>query len=174
MSQSLSLTRVEPSDLGTRKAEELFTKAEKLEEKGALKEAHEALIEAANLGHTGAQVTLGKNFSSGRGVPESRHTAAYWYTRAYRAGDESGALNLAIDKLQENKERSAILWFNRACTLGSGEAALQLARIYLGKRRGKAKAVQLLETIQRMKRSQVSDDAKEEAAALFEQITAAP
>ncbi len=158
--------------MATNKAEKLFVEAEKLDAKGALKETYDALIEAAKLGHTGAQVTLGNNFSSGHGVPKSDQTAAYWYKRAYRAGDESGALNLGIDKLREHKDRSAILWFNRALTLGSGEAALQLARIYLVKRRGKMKAVQLLEMIQRMKPSQISEEAKEEAATLFEKTTA--
>ena len=159
------------SERNAAEAEALFVEAEKLQEQGALKKAHEALLQAAALGHTGAQVTLGNNFSSGVGVDGSDEKAAYWYKRAYREGDESGALNLAIDKLRDHNTRAAVFWFNRARLMGSGEATLELAKIFLTKKQGKVKAIRFLEMTQEMKPREISDDAKEEAARLLSSIT---
>jgi TPR repeat protein len=148
-------------------AEALFAKAEKCEENGLQKEAFEYLLKAGNLGHTGAQVTLGNNYSWGKGVKKSDEKAAYWYKRAYRNGDEAGAFNLAIDKLKGKNTRSAIFWFERSRAMGSGEAALELSKIYLGRRRGKPKAIHLLQLTQKMKRAEISDETKQEANRLL-------
>ena len=152
------------------KAEPLFAKAEKCEENGLQKEAFEYLLKAADLGHTGAQVTLGNNFSWGKGVKKSSVRAAYWYRRAYRGGDESGAFNLALDKLKAKNIRSAMFWFERARAMGSGEAALELSKIYLGKKGGRPKALHLLQLTQKMKRAEISDETKQEAERLLSKL----
>lgn len=148
----------------------LFLKAETAEERGDLKSVNELLLAAAQLGHSGAQVSIGNNYSSGRGIGRSSQKAAYWYRRAYRAGDESGALNLAIDKLKAGDRRSAILWLKRAIQLRSGEAALELAKVYVDMRGGKPKAIDLLRMIWRMRPSEISDQAREDAASLLSNL----
>jgi TPR repeat protein len=147
--------------------ENLFLKAEKADERGDLRSANQLWLEAARLGHTGAQVIVGNHYSLGRGLPKSLQKAAYWYRRAYKAGDESGALNLAVDKLTAGNARAAIFWLRRAIELRSGEAALELARLYSGKRGGKSKALELLKMTQRMRASEISEQAKKDAAALL-------
>jgi hypothetical protein len=37
--------------------------------------------------------------------------AAYWYKKAYKSGDDCGALNLAIDRRKQGNIRSAVIWF---------------------------------------------------------------
>jgi len=152
--------------------EALFLRAERADERGDLRSANQFLLEAARLGHTGAQVTIGNNYSSGHGLRKSLQKAAYWYRRAYQAGDESGALNLAVDKLKAGNARAAIFWLRRAIELHSGEAALELARLYAGRRGGKSKALELLKMTQRMRPSEISEQAKEDATALFAALSA--
>ena len=148
----------------------LFVEAERAEERGDLKSANKLLLAAAQLGHTSSQVSIGNSYSSGRGIGRSPQRAAYWYRRAYRAGDESGALNLAIDKLKAGQRRTAILWLKRAIELGSGEAALELAKVYAAMRGGEPKAIDLLRTTQRMRRLEISDQAREDAASLLSNL----
>lgn len=152
-------------------ADDLFMKAERAEDHGDLKSANGFLWEAAKLGHTGAQVAIANNYSSGQGITRSLEKAAYWYRRAYEGGDESGALNLAIDKLKAGNRQAAIVWLKKAIELHSGEAALELAKLYSGTRGGKAKAVTLLEVTQRMRPAEISEPAKEDAAALLAELT---
>lgn len=148
-------------------AESWFVKAERAEERHALGDAVKHLLQAAKLGHTGAQVNLGNWFSWGKGVPQSDTKAAYWYRRAFRAGDESGAFNLGIEYLNRGNKRSAIFWFKRAVNLRSGEAALELAKIYLRIPVRKPEAIRLLQLAQVMKQSEISEQAREDAGSLL-------
>lgn len=152
-------------------ADDLFVNAERAEDRGDLKSANRFLLEAAKLGHTGAQVALGNSYSSGQGITKSLKKAAYWYRRAYAGGDESGALNLAIDKLKAGNRRAAIVWLKKAIELHSGEAALELAKLYADSHGRKAKALTLLEATQRMGPAEISEQAKEDAAELLAQLT---
>ena len=159
---------------GLSEAEALFYKADKCEEDGLQNEAFEYMLKAAELGHSSAQANLGNYFSWGKGVKKSDEKAAYWYKRAYRQGNDTGAFNLAIDKLRTKNLRAAIFWFERARALGSGEAALELSKIYLRRRGGKPKALNLLQLTQKMKRSEISDETKEEALRLLSTLVEAP
>jgi uncharacterized protein len=134
-------------------------------------DAFECLRKAAEMGHPSAQVNLGNFYSLGKGVGRSDEKAAYWYKRAYLQGNDTGAFNLAIDKLKAQKLRSAIFWFERARAKGSGEATLELSKIYMSRRRGKSKAIELLRLTQKMKRSEISDETKREASELLTQLS---
>ena len=148
-------------------AEALFYKADKCEEQGLQNEAFEYMRKAAELGHSSAQANLGNYYSWGKGVKKSNEKAAYWYKRAYQQGNDTGAFNLAIDKLRAQNLRAAVFWFERARALGSGEAVLELSKIYLSRRGGKPRALNLLQLTQKMKRSEISDETKEEALKLL-------
>lgn len=148
-------------------AEAIFYKADKYEEQGLQKKAFEYMQKAAELGHPSAQTNLGNYYSSGKGVNKSDEKAAYWYKRSYLQGNDTGAFNLAIDKLRAKNLRAAIFWFERARALGSGEAVLELSKIYLSRRGGRSKAIDLLHLTQKMKRSEISEETKEEAFKLL-------
>jgi len=75
-----------------------------------------------------------------------------------------------VDKLKEGNIRSAVFWLKRAVEMHSGEAAVELAKIYLNRPKGKAKAIELLRLTQTMKRSEISEQAKEDAATLLSSI----
>jgi TPR repeat protein len=89
-------------------AEALFYKADKCEEQGLQNEAFEYMRKAAELGHSSAQANLGNYYSWGKGVKKSNEKAAYWYKRAYLQGNDTGAFNLAIDKLRAQNLRAAV------------------------------------------------------------------
>ena len=151
-------------------AEALFIKAYHAEEKGMLEDAAQFLLRAANLEHEGAQVNLGNCFSWGQDVPQSDLKAAYWYKRAYKNGRDTGAFNIALDKLKEGNTRAGVFWLKRAVEMNSGEAALELAKIYLSRAKGKAKAMELLQKTQTMAPSEISEQTKEDAAALLSSL----
>ncbi len=150
--------------------EALFLNAERYEEQGKFKMAFRCLLDAANLGHTSSQVNLGNFYSAGKGVRKSSGDASYWYQRAYNGGDPTGALNLAIDRRNEGNTRSAFVWFKRAWAMNEGDAAIELAKLYAVRRGGAKKAIELLKKIPTLKRSEISDDSKEEAALILSEL----
>jgi TPR repeat protein len=147
--------------------EDLFVQAEKYEEVGDLEKAFGCLLRAARLGHSGSQLNVGHFYSSGQGTGQSAKRAAYWYRRAYKNGNSGGAFSLAVDKRNAGNVRGAVSWFRKAAAMGDGDAYIELAKIYLGRRGGKRMAVDLLRKTQSMNRDAISDNSKEEAAALL-------
>jgi hypothetical protein len=153
------------------KAHELFLDAERREEGGDLRGAFRSLMAAAKLGDEMSAVNLGNCYSVGRGVRKDLRRAAYWYKRAYRHGDSTGALNLAIDLEKGGNLRGAIAWLKRAGAMNDGEANLKLARIYVERRNGTAKAIDLLKKTVELSPSHVSDEAREQAEELLKHIS---
>jgi TPR repeat protein len=149
----------------------LFIQAYRHEDKGDCKGAFKCLLIAARLGHTGSQINLGNFYSWGKGVRKSAKDAAYWYTRAYKNGDSTGAFNIAIDKRNEGNTRAAVIWFKKALNMKYGEAAVELAKIHMLRRGGMETAVELLRSTRSMKRDEISDDAKQDAASLLSRLT---
>lgn len=147
--------------------EELFNAADKYEEKGDLKNAFKCLLAAAQLGHVSSQINLGNFYASGRGVQRNLEKAAYWYKKAYKSGDNCGALNLAIDKRKQGNIRSAVIWFKKAIAMNCGEACIELAKIYKARKGRQKAAADLLRRALRMSRDNISDLAKEEAESLL-------
>jgi TPR repeat protein len=152
--------------------ETLFSQAYRHEEKRDFKSAFKCLSIAARLGHTGSQINLGNFYSWGKGVRKNAKDAAYWYKLAYKNGDSTGAFNLAIDKRNEGNTRAAVTWFKKALEMKYGEAAIELAKIYMTRRDGKDTAIDLLRRTRSMKREEISDDAKNEAASLLSKLVA--
>lgn len=153
-------------------AERLFLEAEQWEEKGNLTNAFECLLTSAQLGNVGSQLNLGNLYASGRGVRKNLKKAAYWYRKAYKNGDNDGALNLAIDKRNAGNVRAAVIWFKKAIAMNSGEACIELAKIYKTRKGGQKSAIRLLKRALRMSRDNISDLAKEEAESLLKGIVA--
>ncbi len=152
----------------TLNAEDLFLEAEQYEEKGDFESAFNRLLAAAELGHHMSQLNLGNFYASGRGTRRSLEKAAHWYKKAYKNGNNDGALNLAIDRRNEGNVRSAVVWFKKAIAMNSGEACIELAKIYKARKGGQKPAANLLKRALRMGRDNISETAKEEAESLLE------
>lgn len=147
--------------------EDLFLEAEQHEEKGDFRAAFKRLLAAAQLGHGMSQLNLGNFYASGTGVRKDLEKAAHWYKKAYKNGDNDGALNLAIDRRNQGNLRSAVAWFKKAIAMNSGDACIELAKIYGARRGGQKAATDLLKRALRMSRDNISDDAKEKAESLL-------
>jgi TPR repeat protein len=151
--------------------ESLFLEAERHEEKGEFKKAFHCLRAAAELGHSGSQVNLGNFYASGKGIRRNLEEAARWYKKAYKNGESTGAHNLAIDLRNQGKTRSAEIWFKKAIAMRDGSAYLALAKVYLGRRNGKKGAAGLLkEALLLSRRSDISEDDREEAESLLKEL----
>jgi TPR repeat protein len=148
----------------------LFIEAYKYEERRSFKKAFRCLLRAAHMGHTGSQINLGNFYSWGKGVEKSPNDAAYWYRQAYKRGDSTGAFNLGIDKQNEGNVRTAVIWFKKALALHYGEAGIELAKIYMARRGGEKIAIDLLRSTQLMNRTEISDEAKEDATVLLSKL----
>lgn len=152
------------------RAARLFIDADKYEEKRNFRAAFECYLSAAKLGDTGCQVNLGNYYSWGRGTRKSLEKAAYWYKKAYRGGEASGAHNLAIDRRNQGDLRSAIFWFKKAVAMDDGDAHIELAKIYAPNRGGRKKAIELLRRTLRLRRVNISQAGREEADSLLQEI----
>lgn len=149
--------------------ESLFIEAERYEESGNYKSAFNCLIAAARLGDSGSQLNLGNFYASGRGVSKSLEKAAYWYKNAYKNGERAGAMNLAIDRRNEGRIKSAVFWFGKAIAMNDGESCIELAKIYNARKNGRKAAASLLRRALLMSRNDISDAGKEEAEFLLKQ-----
>lgn len=86
--------------------------------KEATREAVEWLRRAAEGGHTGAMIHLGKLYKTGVGTPQNYELAARWLAKAAHAGDADGMVEFG--RLHrggigvEQDSVAAYAWFNRA------------------------------------------------------------
>lgn len=151
-------------------ADGLFLEAERHEEAGDFRSAFKCLLAAAQLGHHMSQLNLGNFYASGRGTRKNLEKAAHWYKKAYKNGNNDGALNLAIDRRNEGDVRSAVVWLKKAIAMSSGEACIELAKVYKARKGGQKAAADLLRRALRMSRDHISDDAKEEAKSLLKDM----
>jgi TPR repeat protein len=156
----------DPIQFGT-----FLNESERHEANGDFQKAFVALLAGAQQGDSSCQINLGNAYADGRGVRKSLSEAARWYKRAYRQGDRCGANNLAIDLQKQGNLRSAIFWFRKAIELHDGDACVLLAKIYLKRRGGKAKAVELLSRTKTMRTDDISEAGREEADALLNELS---
>ncbi len=148
-------------------AEALFRIAELADERGDRRRAYEAYLRAAKLGHLLSKLAVGNSYASGSGVRRDFREAALWYRRAYRDGISAAAINMSVFLRKQGKPRAAINWLKRAMAMGDGEACLQLAQIYLRNRRQVKTAVSLLKKAIASWPSDISEESRDEAAAIL-------
>jgi TPR repeat protein len=158
-------------------ADNLFELANKEWDAGHRREAFRLFSQAAALGHTSAQNSLGYFYDLGIGVPKSRRKAVFWYRKAASKGDMCASGNLAISYRDAGNTRRAKFWFAKALGEGDADAALELAKLHL-KRANSAsqRNLQLVKrylTMTAMSKEAFSDS-KEEARKLLEELKAAP
>jgi TPR repeat protein len=154
--------------------ENFLADAERLEEAGNYKMASRVLRRGAKLGNTSCQINLGNYYAAGTGVRKNLERAAHWYGTAYKNGDRSGALNLAIDKRNHGAFRSAEGWFKKAVAMRDGGAHVELAKMYISQGKKEPAAHELLRQVTKMSRDDASIDEKAEAAALLRKLRGSP
>jgi len=109
----------------------LFSRADRLYDRGKFRLAFRLMLAAAKLGDIGAQVNVGNYYDDGKGVRRSRSSALYWYKRAYRRGDACAAHNIGVLWRNEESLRRALYWFSRAVALGDEESNLDIGKHFL-------------------------------------------
>jgi TPR repeat protein len=90
--------------------------------------------QAADKGHTGAQVNLAVMYAQGRGVGLDALEAARWYRRAAEAGDVRAQYSLALmyhlgQGVTQDYD-DAIRWYERAALQGDANAMNNMAFMY--------------------------------------------
>jgi|ERR1700722_621529 len=150
------------------RADELFDRAAKYEEKGDMRSAFRLYLAGAKSGDSACQLNVGNLYAAGTGVRPNREAALRWYKRAYRAGSASAATNIGVLWRSEKKPTRALDWFRKAVRLGDEEANLEIALHYLLNERDPAKAIPHLENV--CKSNCVTQAGAEKAARVFEKI----
>jgi len=84
------------------KNNELFIRADELEDRGELKAAFRLFLAGAKAGDISCQLNLGNYYDDAKGIRRNRKAALYWYRRAYRRGD--ALLQITLESCCETKE----------------------------------------------------------------------
>jgi TPR repeat protein len=126
------------------------------------------LLSLAERGVAVAYLNLGYFFDRGLGVQKSEAKALYWYRRAYRNGDASGANNIGTIFRDRGESRRAIAWFSRALKHGEHGSALEIAKIYLNAGKQRARIAKYLKIV--LASDRVSESDEEEAARLLKTL----
>ena len=151
----------------------LYIEADLLDERGRYTEALPLLLKGAKAGDTSCQILLGNYLSDGRkGVPIDRKRAIYWYMRAYKQGDTTGASNLAMTYRKLGDVDGALRWYELGVKLGDNEAHLPLANIWLHDGGNKAKALKHLKAVFSGNPKDVSELGRDEARTMLRRLRA--
>lgn len=149
------------------RAESLFLRADEHEEQGKMRVAFRLMLAAAKLGSTSAQINVGNYYDDGRGVSQNRSAALYWYKRAYRRGDSSGAHNIGVVWRNAGKPQRSLYWFTRAVSLGDEESNLDIGKHCLHNEKNARKAMLYFKRVRPS--GWVSQAVVEEATQLLEE-----
>jgi hypothetical protein len=103
------------------KAERLFLEAINIEDAARTAEKLRLMQASAELGHHTAQVSLATILEEDVSPPRTAE-ARRWYRRAARAGNHSGAWNLAMSYRIEGNRRGYFRWSRKAAELGDEDA----------------------------------------------------
>lgn len=104
-------------------------------------------LRAAELGDTGAMASVADALTSPPSTPSNLARGEKLYKRAFRLGNTTAALNLAVTYQNIGRYRDAVRWFRRALAAGDTSALLELAKAELsgmGTRRNVAAALDRL------------------------------
>jgi TPR repeat protein len=145
--------------------DQLFIRADELEDRGELKAAFRLFLAGAKAGDVSCQLNLGNYYDDAKGIRRNRKAALYWYRRAYRRGDAAAASNIGIMWRNEGKPGRALAWFKRAVKMGDDEANLEIAKYYLEKENLPRRALPHLRRV--AKSNSVTEAGVEEAEALL-------
>jgi len=149
-----------------------FVRADRLLERGQLRQAFVMFRGLAKRGYSPSLLNLGYFYDVGLGTRKNRGKALYWYRRAWRDGDASGAHNIGTIHRDRRDRAKALAWFSRAARAGNDSSRLEIAKIYIDRGTHRHQAAQHLRTV--VKSNRVCESDAEEAATLLKQLRASP
>jgi len=132
------------------------------------KRAFRLFLLGARAGDSAAQLNLGYFYDRGIGVNADVEKAIYWYRRAYRRGNPSGAANIGTIMRDRGAYQVAIRWFERALRKGDAASALDLAQMYVRLNQGR-KALGFLRAT--LRSDEVSDETRQIARRLLARLS---
>lgn len=156
----------------TARNDELFTRADKLEDTGNLKAAFRLFLAGAKAGDIGCQLNVGNYYDGAKGIRRNRDAALYWYMRAYQRGNAAAANNIGIMWRNEGKPRRALSWFKRAAKMGDDEANLEIAKHYIENENRPHRALPYLRKV--VNSNWVTEAGTEEATILLRRLGKSP
>lgn len=133
-----------------------------------MRAAFRLFLAAAKAGNPSAFGIVAQFYDFGKGVKFNERAALYWYRRAYRCGDNVAAANIGCILRDQNKLTAALQWFHRAVKRGDADANLDIAKIYLHRKRDSKTATCYLRAV--CKSKDVFEQSKEQAKELLESI----
>ncbi|MEH0019386.1 MAG: tetratricopeptide repeat protein [Desulfobacter sp.] len=107
-----------------------FTNASTAWDQGRLDLAFNEFLKGARAGDEDCQISTGYFYDNGLHVEKNQDNALFWYHKAYKAGNASGAGNIATIWRDRKHYTKALWWFHRAVSLGDGDALIEIARMY--------------------------------------------
>jgi TPR repeat protein len=137
-------------DASLKRAKGLLEQGVKLYRANDFATAAPLFLEAARLGHPGAQLQIGWHYRYGKGVPRNPGEAARWYARSAQQGNAIAQCNLG--SMYEDGEGvredwiEAARWYARSAKQNYRGGLVALARAYMfgiGVPQNRAKAVEL-------------------------------
>ncbi len=155
------------SEAGT--PDQIYQRAEEEWRRGDPRRAFGNCLQAAKRGFSSAFRVLGQFYDQGFGVKVNENAALYWYRRAWRSErDSSAANNIGCMLRDRGRTDLALMWLRRAAQKGDGDANLQIAKIFMHRKRGLWKAMYYLKETCDAKF--VTKGSKEEARALLRKL----
>jgi TPR repeat protein len=135
--------------------ESIFINACWLEDIGCSKLANKLFFCLAEEKHSHSLIRIGNMFSGGYGVKKNHNKALLFYKKAWRAGDFTGAYNMAHCYKNDLKlYTKALYWFRYLIanknSYYEGEATMDLAQMYahgLGVKKNGKKAIKMLKNL---------------------------
>lgn len=147
----------------------LYERADELWSQGKLRDAFRHFLSAARAGVVPAFDVVAGFYDRGDGTKTNQKAALHWYNQAYRKDRNwLAANNIGCIWRDRNQLQRALLWLHRAVKLGDADANLNIAKIYLDRKRDPKKALPYLRAT--CKSRSATQGSREEARRLLRRI----
>ena len=111
--------------------EVLFRVGDAAQGEGNFDHARRAFERGAALGDVDCLVRLAYMFDVGCGIEADKSQAMRLYQRAWRRGNTTAGLNIAILYRERQNARAMFQWWQRVARTGDGSALFEMAKCYL-------------------------------------------
>lgn len=115
-------------------AQKFYDEGRRYADMGDYTKAFSFYLTAAEMGHSGAQVSTGFAYDKGRGVPKDDGKAIAWYRKAADNGDRTGQFNLGVfyelGRGVVRDDAQAAHWYRKAADQGEINATYNLGVFY--------------------------------------------
>jgi TPR repeat protein len=108
-----------------------FIKAIRLMAKRRFAAAFAWFHQGAQAGNPHCMLNVGYLYDEGIGVKPDKHTAMFWYQKAWQRNEIAAATNIAILYKERKDYTNALQWLEKASASADDDAKLILARFYL-------------------------------------------